>query len=635
MGKKGAKGTGLGRSIIKDRFAGRQKAGSSLLHTSELEDGQEWNRINFMSITEQTDVDDFLATAELAGTEFQAEKLNIKFVPPSSKSGMLTEAEKKKIREAQDANKMHLRIPRRPHWNIMTTPEELAQAERDSFLEWRRSLVQLQEVEGLTLTPFEKNLEFWRQLWRVIERSDVVVQIVDARNPLLFRCEDLETYVKEVSKEKDNLLLVNKADFLTKAQRETWAKYFRENNIKAAFFSALSSQELDEIQEEEEDDNDERLLQDDEEESDEDDGNGLGQDQEELDSVGHKKNTHDSNIEECRRDLEDLSVKLKAEECSSSKSVDNAVEPVEDKIASSSCAIDTDFVTSDHLFSRTELIEMFRTIHTKKRVSEKAVTIGLVGYPNVGKSSTINCLLLEKKVSVSATPGKTKHFQTLYLTDNIILCDCPGLVFPGFVSTKQEMIISGILPIDQMRDEVPPVNLVASRIPRSVIENIYHITLPSPKEGEDPDRPPTCEELLNTYGFMRGFMTKHGRPDNPRTARVVLKDYMNGKLLYAHAPPNVSQEEYHKHTLTKVHKSGPSKPTPQQLKNMPYQARSEVVDQKFFEKQVASFHIKDTARRSGAQPAVRIAGNDGPKTKRQKNFKKKEKLRRRYAHLDE
>lgn len=37
-------------------------------------------------------------------------------------------------------------------------------------------------------TPFEKNLNVWRQLWRVIERSDVVVQIVDARNPLVFRC---------------------------------------------------------------------------------------------------------------------------------------------------------------------------------------------------------------------------------------------------------------------------------------------------------------------------------------------------------------------------------------------------------------------------------------------------------------
>jgi len=35
-------------------------------------------------------------------------------------------------------------------------------------------------------TPFEKNLEVWRQLWRVLERSDMLVQIVDARNPMLY-----------------------------------------------------------------------------------------------------------------------------------------------------------------------------------------------------------------------------------------------------------------------------------------------------------------------------------------------------------------------------------------------------------------------------------------------------------------
>ena len=40
--------------------------------------------------------------------------------------------------------------------------------------------------------------------------------------------------------------------------------------------------------------------------------------------------------------------------------------------------------------------------------------VGLVGYPNVGKSSTINSLLACKKVSVSSTPGKTKHFQVDY-----------------------------------------------------------------------------------------------------------------------------------------------------------------------------------------------------------------------------
>ncbi len=86
------------------------------------------------------------------------------------------------------------------------------------------------------MTPFEKNLEFWRQLWRVIEKrfhfsnfysilntpfSDIIVQIVDARNPLLFRCEDLESYVRESSPDnrKLNVIMVNKADLLTDEQR--------------------------------------------------------------------------------------------------------------------------------------------------------------------------------------------------------------------------------------------------------------------------------------------------------------------------------------------------------------------------------------------------------------------------------
>jgi hypothetical protein len=46
------------------------------------------------------------------------------------------------------------------------------------------------------LTPFEKNLEVWRQLWRVLERSDAIVQVVDARDPLFYRSEDLEAYAR-------------------------------------------------------------------------------------------------------------------------------------------------------------------------------------------------------------------------------------------------------------------------------------------------------------------------------------------------------------------------------------------------------------------------------------------------------
>lgn len=87
----------------------------------------------------------------------------------------------------------------------------------------------LQERDRFLLTPFERNLEVWRQLWRVLERSHLIVQIVDARNPLRFRCEDLESYVQDVEgaegeqgtgkKKRRSLLLINKADLLTAKQR--------------------------------------------------------------------------------------------------------------------------------------------------------------------------------------------------------------------------------------------------------------------------------------------------------------------------------------------------------------------------------------------------------------------------------
>ena len=71
--------------------------------------------------------------------------------------------------------------------------------------------------------------------------SDVVVQIVDARDPLLFRCEDLEQYVREVDPAKVNMLLVSKADLLRPHQRAAWREYFATSaaGLTVAFWSAL------------------------------------------------------------------------------------------------------------------------------------------------------------------------------------------------------------------------------------------------------------------------------------------------------------------------------------------------------------------------------------------------------------
>jgi large subunit GTPase 1 len=244
------------------------------------------------SVTEQAALDEFLSTAELAGTDFTAEKMNnVKIIHSDQKNPyLLSAAEERAAVGKQKAHKDRLTVPRRPQWDASTTPEELDRLERESLLEWRRGLAELQENNDLLMTPFERNLEVWRQLWRVIERSDLVVQIVDARNPLLFRSEDLEKYVKHVDPRKENLLLVNKADMMTREQRQAWADYFEQAGVAYKFFSAHLAKEMNEASDlghdfEDEGSQDSRdgesalieeanrlVLQDEEDDSDEEDG---------------------------------------------------------------------------------------------------------------------------------------------------------------------------------------------------------------------------------------------------------------------------------------------------------------------------------------------------------------------------
>lgn len=175
---------------------------------------------------------------------------------------------------------------------------------------------------------------------------------------------------------------------------------------------------------------------------------------------------------------------------------------------------------------------------------DRKLQVGLVGYPNVGKSSTINALIGAHKVSVSATPGKTKHFQTIHYSDRVILCDCPGLVFPSFASTKAELVVNGVLPIDQLREYSGPATLVATRIPRAFIEAIYGIQIRTRPLEEGGTGIPTGDELLSAYARHRGFMTQGlGQPDRSRAARYVLKDYVNGKLLYVTPPPGIDDSQ--------------------------------------------------------------------------------------------
>ncbi|EEB06295.2 GTP binding protein [Schizosaccharomyces japonicus yFS275] len=454
---------GLGRAIQNDFMKGRRNKKGGLRHITDPNDEPSW--VKLRSVTQQTDLDEFLSTAELSNVDFTAEKLNVKVIQNSEQNPFLLNSEQEaKSKQQQELNKDRLTIPCRPPWDENTTPVELERNERQAFLEWRRSLAQLQEIPGFVVTPFERNLEVWRQLWRVIERSDVIVQIVDARNPLFYRSAFLEQYVKEVDPCKKNFLLVNKADMLTDSQRQEWASYFKSHNITFLFFSARLASEQQEL------------------------AGVTGSDAPLSDAV-------DTNDDYSR------------------------VNPI--KIANINM-----------------LSNIFNSYAEQSANGKKSVTIGLVGYPNVGKSSTINALAGAKKVSVSSTPGKTKHFQTIKLSPTVMLCDCPGLVFPSFADTQADLVLNGVLPIDQLREHTGPAALVASRFPKDVLEKTYAITIHTRPVEEGGSGIPTADEFLYPYAVVRGFMrAHHGNPDDSRAARYVLKDYVNGKIIYCHPPP--------------------------------------------------------------------------------------------------
>ena len=262
-------GATMFRRMQKDKRTKRNDAGLGF-HVADLE----LSSNPLQSVTQASSMEEFMAVAAMSERDFTAERGQLTFVedvrgstggggaapPPGARGGSFGPVTTPRLLETPSGTIRNLQIPRRPRWDGKS-PEELARAEKDAFLEWRREVARAElahggglsgvedGVEVATVTPFEKNIDVWRQLWRVVERCDVLVQIVDARNPLLYRCPDLEDYVREVNPLKRCLLLINKADYLTLAQRKVWAEYLSALGVRYIFFSArreqLALEELD------------------------------------------------------------------------------------------------------------------------------------------------------------------------------------------------------------------------------------------------------------------------------------------------------------------------------------------------------------------------------------------------------
>lgn len=177
----------------------------------------------------------------------------------------------------------------------------------------------------------------------------------------------------------------------------------------------------------------------------------------------------------------------------------------------------------------------------RRETTNRRPTAGFVGFPNVGKSSTLNALFGRKKAAVAPTPGKTKHFQTLDLFvrggRTLTLCDCPGLVFPRVASSKADMVAAGVVPIDRLTDVRAPVAVVCSEVGREGLEGAYGVKLPPLRPGETRASPPFAADVLRAVALGRGWVVQNALPDESRAGRMILRDHCSGKLPHFCWPP--------------------------------------------------------------------------------------------------
>eukprot|EP00293_Proteomonas_sulcata_P011692 CAMPEP_0184305882 /NCGR_PEP_ID=MMETSP1049-20130417/15037_1 /TAXON_ID=77928 /ORGANISM="Proteomonas sulcata, Strain CCMP704" /LENGTH=338 /DNA_ID=CAMNT_0026618037 /DNA_START=39 /DNA_END=1055 /DNA_ORIENTATION=+ len=219
---------------------------------------------------------------------------------------------------------------------------------------------------------------------------------------------------------------------------------------------------------------------------------------------------------------------------------------------------------------------MRQALHSLIRLStedakDERITIGFVGFPNVGKSSVLNALIgVESlhRVAHGPSPGKTKHFQTMLVEDGLCLCDCPGLVLPSVVAKKEEMICGGVLNIHTLRDTIPPVSVICEKVPRELLEQMYGISIPVTRIARESyyARSDPAGDLIRMARMARlgGPSTRHsqfmvvfsavdfldalckhrkifkansGLPDHHRAGKMVLGDWLTGSLPHWELPP--------------------------------------------------------------------------------------------------
>ncbi len=189
-----------------------------------------------------------------------------------------------------------------------------------------------------------------------------------------------------------------------------------------------------------------------------------------------------------------------------------------------------------HAFGKGALISLLRqfgTLHQDK----KQISVGVIGYPNVGKSSVINTLISKKSCKVAPIPGETKIWQYISLFKRISLIDCPGVVVDTAGDTETDSVLKGVVRAERLEHPEEFVDAILEKVRREHIAAQYQL----PKDGDETWK--TSTELLDMIAKRSGRLLKGGEPCLRSSAVTLINDFQRGRLPHFVTPPELKEDE--------------------------------------------------------------------------------------------
>lgn len=187
---------------------------------------------------------------------------------------------------------------------------------------------------------------------------------------------------------------------------------------------------------------------------------------------------------------------------------------------------------------------LFRALKTYAHASQlkRAITVGVIGYPNVGKSSVINALTSQLGKKGGACPtgaeaGVTTSLREVKIDSKLKLLDSPGIVFPssseGAKANRTEeqarLILLNAVPPKEIDDPVPAVTLLLKRLSASQdgfqkLLDVYGLPALMTVNGD------LTTNFLVQVARKRGRLGKGGIPNIHAAAQTVVTDWRDGRI---------------------------------------------------------------------------------------------------------